>query len=265
MYQQIRDHYQREGKKVPRRAEGRIERRAIHWDVAEQERLQQVNPVQNKEGEKSKEFHMVGVYTNVSLMTQNDLRMNPYQATIRDTAPGRKIALNQISKKEGEEGYNSTHEIMEEPAPIQKAEQKKEKVEKKKGRRQKDESDDEVEEGEDAQWKQNSYSVVREDWHDADAMVSHCITYIAGSDDKVSLVKCAYVLGLQAPNLGHGSKLKEKGAKKSGTAKDETKWNNFQQEVERVLKARGKMKRTLAASAASVIKESGLTTWPWEN
>jgi hypothetical protein len=86
------------------------------------------------------------------------------------------------------------------------------------------------------------YPVVKADdpWNDEKALTEHCLTYCGGGE-KFIWVKLAFVVGAPPPELGHGTQLakvtptgKAKGkgkggGGKQGSAKDEVRWQKFQQ------------------------------------
>lgn len=89
------------------------------------------------------------------------------------------------------------------------------------------------------------YPVIKGDdpWNDEKAMMNHCITYCGGGE-KLTWVKFAYVVGAPPPELGHGSELvkqvkgnktKGKGGGKQGSAKDEKRWQSFQQAMVKII------------------------------
>jgi hypothetical protein len=84
-------------------------------------------------------------------------------------------------------------------------------------------------------------------WNDVEAMIKHCITYCGGSDEKLTWVKFAYIVGAPPPELGHGSqaakpqqgkKKQGKGGGKQGSAKDIKRWQSFQTCMESVIEER---------------------------
>jgi hypothetical protein len=89
-----------------------------------------------------------------------------------------------------------------------------------------------------------NYSTIKVEgiWNNSELLMQHCLTY-CNTKEKVTWVKFAYIVGAPPPELGHGSQLapqkgkksKGKGGNKQGSAKDEKRWTDFQNSMERII------------------------------